>query len=384
MKSIWFISSLFLATSAVAQPASVDGPAASPATTMPQETKAVEPPAKPWYEKVKLEGTLDAYYGYRFQGGPSDKTNELRVFDPLNHTFSLGYGKLSVLLPAEPAGFRLDLGFGPTADSSSSDLGTPQAEVLKHVQQAYATVKLGNLVTVDVGKFVTSAGAEVIEAKDNWLYSRSMLFGYAIPFAHTGLRLSLPVGELLTLQGGIVNGWDSVYSSMSWKTFNLSAVLNLSTGTSVYFNFYGGPQATPDLRLLFDVVVNQSIGDKVALNLNGDFGMEGSSSWYGASLMGKVMVTMDAIRLAARVRSTSATPRASAAIPSMACDLGAASYVTATLGAGFIFSALANVELRPEVRHDQALQTTPYVLDAAKKGTSGSQTTLQLAAVAWF
>lgn len=373
MKSIWFISSLFLATSAAAQAASVDEPAASPATTVPQETKAVEPPAKPWYEKVKLEGTLDAYYGYRFQGGPSDKTNELRVFDPLNNTFSLGYGKLSVSLPAEPAGFRLDLGFGPTADLSSSDFGTASAEVLKHVQQAYATVKLGNLVTVDVGKFVTSAGAEVIEAKDNWLYSRSMLFGYAIPFAHTGLRLSLPVGNLLTLQGGIVNGWDSVFSSMSWKTFNLSAVLNLSTGTSVYFNFYGGPQATPDVRLLFDVVVNQNIGDKVALNLNGDFGMEGSASWYGASLMGKVMVT-DAIRLAARVEYFG-DPQGVRSNNS----LGAASYVSATLGAGFLFSGLANVELRPEVRHDQALTTTPYV-----KGTSGSQTTLQLAAVAWF
>lgn len=374
MKSILLISSLFLATSVAAQSTSVDGPATSPASIVPQETKAAEPPpAKPWYEKVKLEGTLDAYYGYRFQGGPSDKTNELRVFDPLNNTFSLGYGELSVSLPAEPAGFRLDLGFGPTADLSSSDFGTPQAEILKHVQQAYATVKLGDLLTVDVGKFVTSAGAEVIEAKDNWLYTRSMLFGYAIPFTHTGLRLSLPVGELLTLQGGIVNGWDSVFSSKSWKTFNLSAVLNLSTGTSVYFNFYGGPQSTPDVRLLFDVVVNQNLGDKVALNLNGDFGMEGTASWYGASLMGKVMVT-DAIRLAARVEYFG-DPQG----VRVNNGLGAASYVTATLGAGFIFSGLANVELRPELRHDQALTTTPYV-----NGTSASQTTLQLAAVAWF
>jgi hypothetical protein len=28
---------------------------------------------------------------------------------------------------------------------------------------------------MDFGKFVTSAGAEVIEAKDNWNYSRSLL-----------------------------------------------------------------------------------------------------------------------------------------------------------------------------------------------------------------
>ena len=47
-------------------------------------TSAAPVPPKPWYEKVKLEGTVDAYYGYRFQGAASDKTNELRVFDPLN------------------------------------------------------------------------------------------------------------------------------------------------------------------------------------------------------------------------------------------------------------------------------------------------------------
>jgi len=35
---------------------------------------------------------------------------------------------------------------------------------------------------MDLGKFVTSAGAEVIEAKDNWNYSRSLLFVNAIPY----------------------------------------------------------------------------------------------------------------------------------------------------------------------------------------------------------
>jgi hypothetical protein len=51
--------------------------------------------------------------------------------------------------------------------------------------QAYVSVKLPADVVLDAGKFVTNAGAEVIEAKDNWLYSRSLLFGFAVPFTHT-------------------------------------------------------------------------------------------------------------------------------------------------------------------------------------------------------
>jgi hypothetical protein len=352
-----------------------EGASAPPAATEEAKPAEAAPAEKPWYQKVKLEGTVDGYYGIRFQGTPAQKADELRVFDGANNTFSLGYGKIALSLPAEPAGFRLDLGFGPIADATSSDYGNPTAtEMLKHVQQAFGTVKLFNTLTVDVGKFVTSAGAEVIEAKDNWLYSRSMLFGFAIPFAHTGLRLSLPIGSILTLQGSIVNGWDNVINSWSYKTFNLSAMLALSTGTNIYLNFYGGPdKVSTDTRLLFDVVVNQAIGEKVALNLNGDYGVEGSASWYGASLMGKVMLA-DWLRLAARLEYF-ADPQGFRTGVS-----GGASFVTATVGAGFIFAGPATVELRPELRHDQALGgATPYVA-----GTSASQTTLQVSAIAWF
>ena len=54
---------------------------------------------------------------------------------------------------------------------------------------------------MDVGKFVTSAGAEVIETNGNWNYSRSLLFALAIPYYHMGVRTSMPVGKHFT--GGV-------------------------------------------------------------------------------------------------------------------------------------------------------------------------------------
>jgi hypothetical protein len=35
---------------------------------------------------------------------------------------------------------------------------------------------------------VTPFGYEVVEAKDNFNISRGLLFGYAVPFSHTGLK----------------------------------------------------------------------------------------------------------------------------------------------------------------------------------------------------
>jgi Putative beta-barrel porin-2, OmpL-like. bbp2 len=342
------------------------------------------PPAPPpWYTRVKVEGMVDAYYSFRFQGTPSQKVNELRVFDVLNNTFALGFAKVAVSYPVEPVGFRLDVGFGPTAAITATDLPStgvvspaplsPVFTALQAIEQAYASVKLGGLVTVDVGKFVTSAGSEVIEANNNWLQSRSMNFGYAIPFAHAGIRASMPVGDLLTLQVGVLNGWDSVLTSLAMKTFNVSAALNLTSGTSIFFNFYGGPQTSDTWRLLFDVVVNQNIGDKVALNLGGDVVSEGSTSWYGASLMGKVQLS-DLFRLSARVEYFGDPNGARTGI-------GDSSYFTATLGGAFIITGLGNYEIRPEIRHDQQLAgaTSAYV-----NGTSKSQTTVSVAAVAWF
>jgi hypothetical protein len=58
------------------------------------------------------------------------------------------------------------------------------------VQQAYAEVKPHALISIDAGKFVTSASAEVIESNKNWLYSRSLLFT-GVPLLHTGLRVNV-------------------------------------------------------------------------------------------------------------------------------------------------------------------------------------------------
>ena len=203
---------------AAAQPVSapaVDG-AEAPATepTPPADTAplavvepaapAASPPDAPppprWFERVTISALVDGYVAAPLTG-EVDAPSRLRVFDAANATFALAYAELALALAAEPAGLRIDLGFGPVADLASLEsitTGTPPttvtgpSEVTKHVQQAYASWKLPTTraIVVDAGKFVTTAGAEVIEAKDNWLYSRSILFGYAIPFTHTGVRVT--------------------------------------------------------------------------------------------------------------------------------------------------------------------------------------------------
>ena len=76
-------------------------------------------------------------------------------------------------------------------------------------------------VEIDAGEFVTSAGAEVIETNQNWNYSRSLLFSWAIPYYHFGVRASIPIGKFT---GGVqvVQGWNNIYDNNSGKTIGLN------------------------------------------------------------------------------------------------------------------------------------------------------------------
>ena len=91
-------------------------------------------------------------------------------------------------------GFRLDLTGGP-ASALVNALEPGEAGYLQTFQQAYVSylAPVGSGLQIDAGKFVTPAGAETIETRDNWNYSRSFLFALAIPYYHMGVRTAYRV-----------------------------------------------------------------------------------------------------------------------------------------------------------------------------------------------
>jgi hypothetical protein len=82
------------------------------------------------------------------------------------------------------------------------------------------TANAGGL-EVDFGEFVTAAGAEVIETNANWNYSRSLLFAWAIPYYHFGLRGAVPVGSHFTGGVQVVNGWNNIADNYDHEIFNV-------------------------------------------------------------------------------------------------------------------------------------------------------------------
>jgi hypothetical protein len=293
-----------------APPAAPEAASAAAATVAPPA-----PPAAPTPPPVAFgwEALVDAYYLYNFTGDPKTQPPLARQFDTNANSFTLNYAKLGVHADTDLVSFRMDIGGGHTAavintaSAGYSGPGTttdPSTALYGNaflVQQAFATVKPSPYLTIDAGKFVTSASAEVIESNKNWLYSRSLLF-YGVPLLHTGLRVNVLPNPELTVSLQVVNGWNNDPDNNSNKTFGgnvtyVPANLGLTASVTTYIGKEGGADGS-DARMLFDGVLLKDIGN-LSVGLNLDYMKLASANWFGASAMARFIVS-DAFNVAAR------------------------------------------------------------------------------------
>lgn len=251
-------------------------PTAAPAAgagghTAVEATPAVTVPSL--MHGIGLSGYVDSIYSYNSNAPDSLANNTARVFDRHPNSYNLNAAELVFQKPVAAdnrVGFRTDIFAGNDSEViTSTGLGLTTDEF--DLQQAYAEVLIPtsnaikglNDIGLKVGKFVTMAGAEVIESKDNWNTSRSLLFGYAIPFTHTGVRGTYAFNNGWDLCLGVVNGWDVTDDTNNGKTiethfgFNNIALPGDSSLTVGLQGYFGPEQAGNDhsYRNLFDTVV---------------------------------------------------------------------------------------------------------------------------------
>ena len=226
--------------------------------------------------------------------------------------------------------------------------------------EAYASARfaIAHGLTVKAGKFVTSLGFEVIDAPYNLLPSRSFLFGFAIPFTHTGMMATLGASGQVNLTYGLVTGWD-VWddNNDAWTHIAGFAWTSASKKDSVTLNAILGAERAGndrDLRTVLDATWAHTLcDDSWTTALNADVGSEegaaaggGDAHWWGVA----GYVTK---KFSDRV---SGTLRAEWFRDEDGTRLGqAASLGEVTIGLDWKpDECLPNLHLRPEVRWDHS------------------------------
>jgi hypothetical protein len=260
-----------------------------PAAQPPAEAPAPVP-APVWsVGPIDFSGLIDVYADKNFNN-PASMTNGLRNFDVKANQFSLNMAKLSLEHTADPVGFRVDFGLGRAFEIVHAGEPKDTPSVMRNVEQAYISLKPPKAkgFQLDFGKFVTSAGAEVIETKDNWNYSRSLLFAWAIPYYHFGVRTSIPLGKVFTGGVQIVNGWNNVEDNNTGKTIGLTGNFNTKK-ISWMNNYYTGPEnsaTNKGWRNLYDTTLLLTPSDAFNAYINYDYGRNnspgsGAAHWTG-------------------------------------------------------------------------------------------------------
>ena len=276
-------------------------PEAAPAT--PTDGKAAAKPVTSLEDIKNLLGMsiyLQGGYTFNFEN-PDSGINRQRIFDQKANTFLIDLAQVQFAKdpPVGGVGFKLKVSAGETAKFiHSAGLGTPDDEF--DLTEAYVdyVAPLGSGLKLRFGKFVTYHSAEVIEAKDNFNYSRSFLFNVAVPFTHTGFMAGYKFSEAFTANLYLVNGWDVTTDNNNGKTFGAGFIFTPLDAVQLTFNFMYGPEQPDNIshnRFLFDWIGAFKVTKQLTLMANVDYAHEESdplnggknSEWYGAALYAK-------------------------------------------------------------------------------------------------
>jgi hypothetical protein len=210
----------------------------------------------------------------------------LRNFDIATNQFGLNMIELVVDkapdATASRLGYHVALGFGQamnTVNSLEVKDTSGAGSFAQYLKEGYLSylVKVGKGLRVDAGKFVTPAGAEVIESKDNWNYSRGLLFSWAIPYYHYGLRAKYTFNDKAAITGFLMNGWNNVIDNNSGKTVGVSLAWTPNKKFGFTETYISGPEGSNnsnnrDWRHLSDTVVTYNPKAKLSLMANLDYG----------------------------------------------------------------------------------------------------------------
>ena len=248
---------------------------------------------------INMSGFIDTAYSHNFNN-PGDSANGGRIFDVNDDSFTLHQAQLLFEREAvmgkslaDRSGFALRLGYGEDARVFAP--GDTDAGDEFDIEEAYVTFALTDKLQAKMGKYATLLGAEVIESKDNLNFSRSFLFGFAIPFTHTGVRLNYAPSDVVDINIGLVNGWDTLGNDDN-GTPSIEASMTLNGGNISWSNaiIYGDEPSgvTQTERFVYDTIVALDATDQLSFMVNFDYGSEqgtslvtagDNSNWYGAA-----------------------------------------------------------------------------------------------------
>lgn len=226
---------------------------------------------------ITVNGHVSASYTDGFNKG---QTLAYRAFDTNSNSFILNQAMLTISrTPADGLGGVVTLLTGNDAEGVNAAYGDCSADCNSKfsLEQAYLQYSHGAF-SIMGGRYVTLAGAEVIDDSADTNISRSLLFQLVEPLVHTGVRASYSMG-MATFYLGVNNGvyTGNASDTNKQKTLETGVALAPSAAVSLGVYDYLSHEGGAGLNYLDGVATFQAT-DKLQFVVNGD--------WYSAHAAG--------------------------------------------------------------------------------------------------
>lgn len=239
-------------------------PAADPAPSQTQDNTVVvdinqAPANEPHiaWRGITVNGFLSFSYSYNINQ-PIIKINQYRVFDYADNQPQLDMGQIVIQHSIEKpnqVGFRFNFIAGQAVPQITSAYGlfrnpkTLQGEPVD-IPEMYASyiAPIGKGLRIDGGKFATHMGSEIIGGYDGYNdeFSRGFIFGFGVPFTHTGVKATYAFNSKISAMFLVTNGWDEFQRFNHGISFGGQVVLTATKNTALYFNWIHGPEIPHD------------------------------------------------------------------------------------------------------------------------------------------
>jgi hypothetical protein len=209
------------------------------------------------WQGITVNGFLSLSYGYN-TNQPDSHQNQYRVFDFNDNEPQLDVAQLVIQRAIEKPnqfGFRFNLLAGSGVPEITAAYGlfrNMETGVAHHVDipEFYLSyiAPLGKGLRFDAGKFATHMGSEVIGGYDGYNdeFSRGFIFGFGVPFTHTGVKATYAFTSKISGMFLVTNGWDEFQRYNSGYSWGSQITVTPTKATTLYFNFIHGPERHND------------------------------------------------------------------------------------------------------------------------------------------
>lgn len=200
--------------------------------------------------RLHIYGYLDASYTQNFNN-PSNRINELRIFDVNSNQSRFNVGQLVVGRDAmagdawfDRIGFKVKFNAGRDSDFIGGNNIGPWADFQEYYVQYLAPV--GSGLDLKLGQINSIVGYEVVESPRNPNYSRSWLFGLGQPFTTRGARASYEFNKWVSLSVGAIEFINSARGDTQHDPL-VEYALALAPSEKIKLTWYGlaGPRSGP-------------------------------------------------------------------------------------------------------------------------------------------